>query len=596
MIIGAEDAGPGAAGVSYVVFGSNAGFSASVDLAGLDGSNGFKIGGVAAEDYAGTSVSAAGDLNGDGVDDLIIGASDADANGTNSGASYVVFGRNTAVNGNFAAAVNLSQLDGRNGFRISGIAPFDGAGSAVSAAGDINGDGIDDVIIGAYEADPNGMDSGEAYVLFGRNTALSGNFPADLNLADLDGINGFRISGAGNMDGFGYSARAAGDINGDGFGDIIIGAPAAASNTGAAFVIFGMNTGATGNFPAQFDLSSLDGSNGFKISGATSGDYFGTAVSAAGDINGDGIDDVIIGATLAAANGAGSGASYVVFGQDTSARGNFAANLLLSSLDGSNGFRIKGAAAGDYSGISVSGAGDFNGDGVDDLIVGAFGGGANGDYSGAAYVVYGRNTALAGDFSANLNLNNLGVLNGIRLNGAAAGDGFGISVSAAGDFNGDGISDLIVGAAGVDANGVDSGASYVLFGFQFIPEGVVIKAGGNLAKFVDADGDRVTVKSSKGALSSDNFVFTAGGLLSAINLAPLSAGGGGGDFQGAKISISTKSSGGSDGMINVGVINGLGVSLKSLKVAGDIGAVILGESVPGKMALTSLKADSIGLG
>ena len=106
-----------------------------------------------------------GDINGDGVDDVIIGAYHATPNGNDhAGSSYVVFGQTSSFND----ILPLSALDGQNGFRIDGVEAFDLSGSSVRAAGDINGDGVDDVIIGAYRADPNGRNSGSSYVVFGQ--------------------------------------------------------------------------------------------------------------------------------------------------------------------------------------------------------------------------------------------------------------------------------------------------------------------------------------------------------------------------------------------------------------------------------------------
>src|SRR5262245_27855556 len=129
----------------------------AIELSGLDGSNGFKINGVAAYDVSGYSVASAGDVNGDGFDDLIIGAYRADPNGEQSGASYVVFGSDQG----FAANLNLSTLDGSNGFKLSGVATYDWSGFSVASAGDVNGDGFDDVIIGSPNAD-------QSYVVFGK--------------------------------------------------------------------------------------------------------------------------------------------------------------------------------------------------------------------------------------------------------------------------------------------------------------------------------------------------------------------------------------------------------------------------------------------
>ena len=145
-------------GASYVVFGgAGVGNGGNLELSALDGTNGFRLSGVAAGDGSGRAVSTAGDVNGDGVDDLLIGAFGADPNGERSGASYVVFGgAGVGSSGN----LELSALDGTNGFRLSGVAAYDFSGGAVSTAGDVNGDGVDDVLIGAPGADPNGDFSG----------------------------------------------------------------------------------------------------------------------------------------------------------------------------------------------------------------------------------------------------------------------------------------------------------------------------------------------------------------------------------------------------------------------------------------------------
>ncbi|NJK68908.1 MAG: hypothetical protein HC941_22430 [Microcoleus sp. SU_5_3] len=148
-----------------MVFGRQGGFTASFNLAELNGSNGFAINGINSDDQSGGSVSGAGDVNGDRIDDLIIGAKRADPNGSDSGQSYVVFGRQ----GEFSASLNLSELDGSNGFALNGVSANDASGGSVSGAGDINGDGIDDLIIGAAGADANGnFDAGQSYVVFGR--------------------------------------------------------------------------------------------------------------------------------------------------------------------------------------------------------------------------------------------------------------------------------------------------------------------------------------------------------------------------------------------------------------------------------------------
>jgi len=449
VIIGAPFADPNgrSSGSSYVVFGSSAAFVSSLQLGTLDGSNGFRLDGVAAFDESGGVVSTAGDVNGDGIGDVIIGTPFADPNGRSSGSSYVVFGASAG----FASSLHLSALNGSNGFRLDGAAAGDFSGFSVSAAGDLYGDGIGDVIIGARNASPNGKYSGSSYVVFG----TSAGFASSLQLSALNGSNGFRLDGVAAINYSGISVNAAGDINGDGIGDVIIGAPFADPNgtfSGSSYVVFGSSKG----FFASIDLSDLNGSNGFCLDGAAAFDRSGTSVSAAGDLNGDGIGDVIIGAFEADPNGTQSGSSYVVFGGSAG----FASSLQLSALDGGNGFRLDGVAAYDYSADSVSAAGDVNGDGIDDLVIGATLADPNGVSSGSSYVVFG---ASAG-FASSLQLSALNGSNGFRLDGAAAYDFSGNSVSTAGDLNGDGIGDLIIGARGADPNGIDSGSSYVVFG------------------------------------------------------------------------------------------------------------------------------------
>jgi uncharacterized protein with PIN domain len=435
-------AGLAAAGLVAMSTPTLAAFPPAINLSDLDGSNGFVINGIDVWDGSGRSVSAAGDINGDGIADVIIGASGADPSGIEgAGESYVVFGRRDG----FPAALNLSELlDGSNGFAINGIDAGDSSGNSVSAAGDVNGDGIDDVIIGAWRAYPNGIKrAGESYVVFGRTTG----FPAALNLSDLNGSNGFVINGIDVWDISGNSVSAARDVNGDGIDDVIIGAPWAGSNdidqTGESYVVFGRTTG----FPAALNLSDLDGSNGFVINGSDHGIETGWSVSAAGDINGDGIDDVIIGAYNA-------GDSYVLFGHTTG----FPASINLSYLDGSNGFRIDGGVE-EVASI-VSAAGDVNGDGIDDVIIGYPEGAGS---AGESYVVFGRTNG----FPAALSLSDLDGSNGFVINGIDALDESGRSVSAAGDVNGDGIADVIIGApfSYDDEQGdTASGESYVVFG------------------------------------------------------------------------------------------------------------------------------------
>ncbi|MCP4456850.1 MAG: hypothetical protein GY816_02305 [Cytophagales bacterium] len=453
LLIGAPGANSNV-GETYVVFGQTTAFPASMNLSGLDGSNGFVLNGVDIYDNSGRSVSGAGDVNGDGVDDLIIGASGAASNGnSDEGETYVVFGQTSG----FPASMELSSLDGTTGFVLNGVDVYDHSGRPVSGAGDVNGDGVGDLLIGAQLADPNdNSQAGETYVVFGQTS----DFPASMNLSGLDGSNGFVLNGIDFNDRSAFSVSGAGDVNGDGVDDLLIGARSADPNgnsyAGETYVLFGQMT----SFPASMELSGLDGSNGFVLNGIDEWDESGFSVSGAGDVNGDGVDDLLIGAYSADPNGSSSaGETYVVFGQT----GGFPATMNLSGLDGSNGFVINGIAAYDYSGRSVSGAGDVNGDGVDDLLIGAGTAEDNSQTAGETYVVFGQTTA----FSASMNLSGLDGSNGFVLNGIDIDDHSGNSVSEAGDVNGDGVDDLLIGASGAGPNGTSfAGETYVVFGIQ----------------------------------------------------------------------------------------------------------------------------------
>ncbi|MEH2165683.1 MAG: integrin alpha, partial [Nostoc sp.] len=382
------------------------------NLSNLNGTNGFAINGINPDDRSGNSVSSAGDINGDGLDDLIIGADGADPNGDSSGQSYVVFGSKES----FGAQFYLSTLNGTSGFAINGINPDDLSSNSVSSAGDINGDGLDDLIIGAGSASPNGITSGQSYVVFGSKKS----FATQFDLSTVNGTNGFTINGINIYDSLGNSVSSAGDINGDGIDDLIIGAPFADPNdirSGQSYVVFGSKK----SFGAQFDLSTLNGTSGFAINGINPDDSLGISVSSAGDINGDGIDDLIIGADSANPNGDGdpSGQSYVVFGSKKS----FGDQFNLSSLNGTNGFAINGINPDDRSGYSVGSAGDINGDGLDDLIIGAEYADPNGDSSGQSYVVFGSKKSFGDQF----NLSSLNGTNGFAINGINPDDRSGYS-------------------------------------------------------------------------------------------------------------------------------------------------------------------------
>ena len=461
IIIGA----PGA-NQSSVVFGTPSGFPSSVDLASLAGTDGFRILGIDNLDYAGFAVSGAGDVNGDGIDDIVIGAYNARSEysgATRAGESYVIFGSAET----FEPSLELTKLDGTNGFRIDSVDRFDASGYSVSGAGDINSDGIGDLVIGAPFAEGGGFGRGESYIIFGRGSG----FESSVALSDLDGTDGFRIQGVNRLDWSGFSVSGAGDINADGIEDLVVGARNGNNGSGETYILFGR----TASFGPSLALSTLDDTEGVRIAGIESDSLRSISVSGAGDINADGIDDLAIGAGGSDALGReNAGESYIVFGRS----GGFGSSFALPELDGTNGFRVAGSAVGDDSGWSIAGAGDFNGDGIDDLVIGAPQNGSltrqsDGDESGESYIVFGR----AGAFDSTIDLSTLDATNGFRLPGIDAGGFSGTSVAGAGDVNGDGFDDVIIGAPGPNSGAAHSadgpflaGESYVVFGRRFDDE------------------------------------------------------------------------------------------------------------------------------
>ncbi|MBS0350902.1 MAG: FG-GAP repeat protein [Proteobacteria bacterium] len=423
-------------------------FPAVLPLSSLNGPNGFKIDGESNYDNSGHSISGRDDLNGDGYVDFIIGAYGY-PNGNNQGRSYVIFGGPEVGK---TGSIALSSLNGLNGFKIEGEGGGDWSGASVSMIGDFNGDNFADLVIGA-QGYPNNDFKGRSYVVYG-GAKVGGN--GFISLTNLNGTNGFKLEGENNGDYSGWYVSAAGNVNGDRFTDLLIGAHGYPSNTlkGRSYVVFGgPNVGASG----LISLSDLDGSNGFKLDGENDKDNSGFALCVAGDVNRDGYSDVLIGAQYYPKNLDNKGRTYLIFGSPQIGSGGV---IALSDLNGTNGFKLDGENNNDFSGFSVSAAGDFNNDTYADFILGAL----NYNQIGRSYGVFGG--PKVGE-SGLLPLANLNGTNGFKLDGESSTGGFsynGVSVGGV-DINGDGYSDLLTCADHMDIMGqTDGGRCYVVFG------------------------------------------------------------------------------------------------------------------------------------
>ena len=404
-----------------------------------------RVDGVAAGDHLGTSVAGVGDVNRDGVDDYIAGAPGSDALGRRSaGSAYVIYGRS----GRPPVELAGKRL-GKNGFAIHGASPGDRAGFSVAGAGDVNGDRIDDVIVGAPNADAAGRSGGAAYVVYGRKARDL----ADVDLASL-GVDGFEIasSGSGSL---GYAVSGAGFFNGDRVADVVIG-DRTAGGAGRAYVIYGQ----AGGGPSGLDVDRLGTSErarGMTVLGFQRFSRTGAAV-AGGDFAGDRRSDVAVGApSFDVRRRPGAGRVNVIYGSNLADPADVALSGLGKRQD-RRGRVITGASATDSLGASLADAGDFNGDGRPDLIAGASGLDAGGHDSGGAYVFDGRG-------NADLDLADSGSAGSVtRIDGADGLDRAGAAVGAAGDGNRDGVDDVIVGAPSASPTSGADGAAYVVYG------------------------------------------------------------------------------------------------------------------------------------
>lgn len=351
-----------------------------------------------AGDWFGYSVASAGDVNADGYSDIIIGSRLGNGGGQQYGSAYIYFGGNP--------------MDYTPDVTMRGEHSLSQFGFSVSSAGDVNADGYSDVIVGANKMN-TGFSTGRAYIFYGG--------------ASMNNVPDVILNGVAFGDEFGFSVSSAGEYNGNGFSvvydDVIVGAiyaQGSAVSSGAAYIYYGG--------------AAMDNIPDVVFNGEATGDWFGSSVSRADDINYDSYGDVIIGASKNDARGTDAGRAYVYFGGP----------FLLPSVT------LSGTGAYDYFGTSVAGAGDVNGDYFKDVLVGAYGNDDHLPDAGKAYLYYGGYP--------------MDTIRDIWFTGEAAGDYLGIYVSGAGDVNADGFPDVMVGAHGNDDAGPDFGKAYVYFG------------------------------------------------------------------------------------------------------------------------------------
>jgi hypothetical protein len=370
----------------------------------------------------GVSVAGAGDVNGDGYADVIVGARFYDAGQTDEGAAFVFLGSASGIaSGNPASAaaqLESDQADANFGYSVAG-------------AGDVNGDGYADVIVGARFYDAGQIFEGAAFVFLGSASGIASGSPATA-AAQLE-------SDQAEAE-FGVSVAGAGDVNGDGYADVIVGAlfyAAGQSFEGAAFVFLGSASGIVSGNPAtaatQLESDQADAELGVSVAGA-------------GDVNGDGYADVIVGTHGYDAGQTNEGAAFVFLGS---------ASGIASGNPSTAAAQIEADQAEARLGHRVAGAGDVNGDGYADVIVGARFYEAGQALEGAAFVFLGSASGIA---SGNP------VTAAAQLEADQVFANLGVSVAGAGDINGDGYADVIVGARFYDAGQADEGAAFVFLG------------------------------------------------------------------------------------------------------------------------------------
>ncbi|UYV13503.1 MAG: FG-GAP-like repeat-containing protein [Phycisphaera sp.] len=448
----------------------------AICLRDLDGTDGVRFDGTDPLGQAGESVAFAGDLNGDGIDDLAVGEPDAGGGDGGPGAVYFVYGRATP----FAAQESLEALPGGVGTRVTPPAGVVGLGFYLARIGDLDGDGYDDLAIGCFDRTES---IGRAYVLFGRE----GGFPASISLDD-PGVRTLALASGSPLSVAAVTVASAGDFNADGRPDLALGAANAGAG-GEAYVIWGRDVpGGDDPFPDALTLGSWPASVGMTLRGgpgqSAGASIAGAPVGMTGDANGDGVDDLLVGAPRTSPAGRdGAGRVYLVFGSPDHGRGG--SSIDLPSMPLSAGVRFD--ALEERTSMSPAFLGDLNGDGRDDFGFFSPSYGPSGSVDGRAWIRFGR---APGD--GFLPIEPLWVLDasrGVELSANFEGTRyFGSSAAAIGDFDGDGLDDALIGAAltGFSPFISSAGRGLVLRGARTWPGR--LELGTSRDRFVSIDG------------------------------------------------------------------------------------------------------------